>query len=167
MQTPICEVCLRSDILCSACQDKLDKGIIDNKEIEVARYIYNLSEKMKSIRDIKISGIINSDALIIITGRGDAPKLVGKAGSVVKKIANRFKKSVRILEEVSKLEEFVEELIFPAPVNGINTLYRNNEEIIRIRVPAVQKNHLLIKPENFSEIISNFYNKKAELVFEL
>jgi transcription antitermination factor NusA-like protein len=122
---------------------------------------------MKSIRDVKILGIVNRDALIIITGRGDAPKLVGKSGSVVKKIANKFKKSVRILEEASNFEEFVEELIFPAPVNGINTLYRNNEEIIRIRIPAVQKNHLLIKPESFSEIISNFYNKKAELVFEL
>jgi hypothetical protein len=61
----------------------------------------------------------------------------------------------------------VEELIFPTPVNGINTLYRNNEEIIRIRVPAVQKNHLLLKPESFSKIISSFYNKKAELIFEL
>ena len=167
MQTPICEVCLKSNILCSACQSKLDKGSISSDEIEVARYIYNLSDKMKSIRDVKIMSIINRDALIIITGRGDAPKLVGKAGAVVKKIANKFKKSVRILEEVSNLEEFVEELIFPAPVNGINTLYRNNEEIIRIRIPAVQKNHLLIKPECFSEIISNFYNKKAELVFEL
>lgn len=167
MQAPICEVCLKSNILCSACKNKLDKGSITNDEIEVARYLYNLSGKMKSIRDVKILGIVNRDALIIITGRGDAPKLVGKSGSVVKKIANKFKKSVRILEEASNFEEFVEELIFPAPVNGINTLYRNNEEIIRIRIPAVQKNHLLIKPESFSEIISNFYNKKAELVFEL
>lgn len=167
MQAPICEVCLKSDILCSACQGKMDKGLITSDEIDIARYIYNLSGKMKSIRDVKILSIINRNALIIITGRGDASRLVGKSGAVVKKIANKFKKSVRILEEVSNLEEFVEELIFPAPVNGINTLYRNNEEIIRIRIPAVQKNHLLINPESFSEIISNFYNKKAELVFEL
>ena len=167
MQTPICEVCLKSDILCNACQNKLEQGIINQDEIEIARYLYRLSEKMKSIRDVNILRIINSDALIIITGRGDAPKLVGKAGAVVKKIANRFRKSIRILEESSNLEDFVEELIFPTTVNGINTLYRNNEEIIRIRVPAIQKNHLLLKPESFSKIISNFYNKKAELIFEL
>jgi transcription antitermination factor NusA-like protein len=136
-------------------------------EVEIARYIYRLSDKMKSIRDVKVLKIINSDALIIVTGRGDAPKLVGKSGAVVKKIAQRFKKSIRILEESSNFEDFVEELIFPTPVNGINTLYRNNEEIIRIRVPAVQKNHLLLKPESFSKIISSFYNKKAELIFEL
>jgi transcription antitermination factor NusA-like protein len=133
------------------------------REIKHAR----VSEKMKSIRDIKILNIVNNDVLIIVTGRGDAPKLVGKAGSVVKKIASKFKKPIRILEEASSFKDFVEELIFPTSINGINTLYRNNEEIIRIRVPAVQKNRLLIKPENFSEIISSFYNKKAELIFEL
>jgi transcription antitermination factor NusA-like protein len=141
--------------------------LITADEVEIARYIYRLSDKMKSIRDVNVLKIINSDALIIVTGRGDAPKLVGKSGAVVKKIAQRFKKSIRILEESSNFEDFVEELIFPTPVNGINTLYRNNEEIIRIRVPAVQRNHLLLKPESFSKIISSFYNKKAELIFEL
>lgn len=145
----------------------IEQGLMTADEVEIARYIYRLSDKMKSIRDVKVLKIINSDALIIVTGRGDAPKLVGKSGAVVKKIAQRFKKSIRILEESSNFEDFVEELIFPTPVNGINTLYRNNEEIIRIRVPAVQKNHLLLKPESFSKIISSFYNKKAELIFEL
>jgi len=167
MQTPICEVCLKSKILCNACQNKLDKKIVTEDEIETSRYIYKLSEKMKSIRDVNVVKIINSNALIIVTGRGDAPKLVGRSGSVVKKIAKKFKKPIRILEQASSFRDFVEELIFPTSVNGINTLYRNNEEILRIRVPAVQKNHLLIKPENFSEIISSFYNKKAELIFEL
>jgi len=145
----------------------IEQGLMTADEVEIARYIYRLSDKMKSIRDVKVLKIINSDALIIVTGRGDAPKLVGKSGAVVKKIAQRFKKSIRILEESSNFEDFVEELIFPTPVNGINTLYRNNEEIIRIRVPAVQRNHLLLKPESFSKIISSFYNKKAELIFEL
>jgi len=167
MQSTVCEVCLKSKILCNACQSKLENGLVTEEEVEIARYIYKLSEKMKSIKDVEILRIIDSNVLVIITGRGDAPKLVGKAGSVVKKIANRFKKPIRILEEASSFKDFVEELIFPAPVNGINTLYRNNEEIIRIRIPAMQKNHLLLNPESFSQIISNFYNKKAELVFEL
>ncbi|NIO44913.1 MAG: hypothetical protein GTN36_05175 [Candidatus Aenigmarchaeota archaeon] len=167
MRTVICEVCLKSKILCNACQDKLNKGMTTEDEIKIAKHIYKLSEKMRSIRDVEIVKIINSNILIIVTGRGDAPKLVGKSGSVVKKIAKKFKKPIRILEQASSFKDFVEELIFPTSVNGINTLYRDNEEILRIRVPAVQKNHLLIKPENFSEIISNFYNKKVELVFEI
>ena len=107
MQTTICEVCLKSKILCNACQDKLSKGIITKGEIEISKYIFKLSEKMRSIRNVKIIKIINSDVLIIVTGRGDAARLVGKGGSVVKLIAKKFRKSIRILEEASNFKEFI------------------------------------------------------------
>ena len=166
MKSQLCNACLKSNTLCAACHCKLENGIISKDEIEVVRYIYKLSEKMKSISDVRILKVNNSNALVIITGRGDAPKLVGKSGAVVKKIAQKFKRPIRILEEASSLKDFAEELIFPTPINGINTLYRNSEEIIRIRVPDVQRTHLLVNPESFTRLISDFYNKKAELVFE-
>lgn len=166
MQSQLCNACLKSNSLCAACHNKLENGIISSEEVDVVRYIYKLSEKMKSISDVRILKVNSSNALVIITGRGDAPKLVGKSGAVVKKIAQKFKRPIRILEEVSNFKDFVEDLIFPTPINGINTLYRNSEEILRIRVPDVQKTHLLVNPESFTKIVSDFYNKKAELVFE-
>ena len=166
MQTPICEVCLRSNILCSGCQEKLNSGKISQKDVEVSRYLYGLSERMRSIRDIKILKVVDCGTLIIITGIGDAAKLVGREGVVVKKIAKDFKKSIRILEEASTFKGFVEELVSPAPVSGINTLYKEDQEVYRIKIPAIQRNNVLITPEIFSQIISNFYNLKAELVFE-
>jgi len=166
MQTPICEVCLKSDILCSACQEKLDKGLVSKIEVDVLRFLYNLSGDMKSLRDVKISKIVDCGVLLIIAGRGYAARLVGKGGSVVKAIAKQFKKSVRVSEEATNFKEFIEGLLSPAPVNGINTLYKDNEEIYKIRVPAVQKNHMIFTPESLSQIISNFYNLKAEIVFE-
>jgi len=167
MQAPICEVCLKSDILCNSCQEKLNTGKISQKDVELSRYIYRLSEKMRSIRDIKILKAIDCGTLMIITGRGDAAKLVGKGGVIVKKIAKEFKKSIRILEEAPTFKDFVEELISPASINGINTLFRENQEVYKIRIPAIQKNQLIITPESFSQIISNFFNVKAEIVFEV
>lgn len=166
MQASICEVCLKSEILCHACQDKLEKGRINQIEIDTARFLCKLSENMKSLSDIKLLKVIDCGILLIVCGRGDAAKIVGKSGSVVKRIAREFKKSIRVLEEAPSFKDFIEDLISPTPVNGINTLYKENEEIYRIRVPSLQKNHLLITPENFSQIIFNFYNRKAELVFE-
>jgi transcription antitermination factor NusA-like protein len=152
--------------LCSGCQEKLNSGKISNKDVEVSRYLYELSERMRSIRDIKILKVVDCGTLIIITGIGDAAKLVGREGVVVKKIARDFKKSIRILEEASTFKGFVEELVSPAPVSGINTLYKENQEVYRIKIPAIQRNNVLITPEIFSQIISNFYNLKAELIFE-
>jgi len=166
MQTPICEVCLKSKILCSACQEKLDKGFVSKTEVDVLRFLYNLSGDMKSLRDVRISRVVDCGVLLIIAGRGDAARLVGKGGSVVKALAKQFKKSIRVLEEATDFKEFIAELLSPSPVNGINTLYKDNEEIYKIRIPAVEKSHLIFTPENLSEIISNFYNLKAEIVFE-
>jgi len=166
MQAPICEVCLKSDILCSGCQEKLNTGRIAQYDVNVARYLHNLSEKMRSIRDIKVIRAIDCGTLIIITGMGDAAKLVGRKGVIVKKIAKEFKKSIRILEEAPNFKDFIEELISPASISGINTLFRENQEVYRIRVPATQKNQVLLTPESFSRIISNFYNRKVEIVFE-
>jgi len=166
MQAPICEVCLKSDILCSGCQEKLNTGRITQHDVNVSRYLYNLSERMRSIRDVKITRAIDCGTLIIITGRGDAAKIVGRNGVIVKKIAKEFKKSIRILEEAPNFREFIEELVSPASINGINTLFRENQEVYKIRVPATQRNQVMITPESFSQIISNFYNRKVELVFE-
>jgi len=166
MQTPICEVCLKSNILCSGCQDKLNTGKISQKDVELSRYLYALSEKMRSIRDIKILKVVDCGSLIIITGIGDAARLVGRGGVVVKKIAKDFKKSIRILEEATSFKDFVENLLSPAPISGINTLYKEDKEVYRVKIPSIQRNSVLINPEIFSQIISNFYNLKAEIVFE-
>jgi len=157
---------LKSDILCSGCQNKLDTGKITKKDVEIARYVYGLSEKMRSIRDIKLVRAIDCGTLIIITGTGDAAKLVGRDGVIVKKIAKDFKKSIRILEEAPNFKDFVEELISPATINGVNTLFRENQEVYKIRVPMTQKNQVLITPESLSQLMSNFYNLKVEIVFE-
>lgn len=166
MQAPICEVCLKSDILCSGCRAKLDSGKISQKDVDVSRYLYGLTERMRSIRDIKVIRAIDCGTLLIITGVGDAAKLVGRNGVIVKQIAKEFKKSIRILEEAPDFKDFIEGLISPASISGINTLFRENQEVYRIRVPATQRNQVMISPEGFSQVMSNFFNRKVEIVFE-
>jgi transcription antitermination factor NusA-like protein len=167
MQTPLCDKCLTSKKLCDVCQEKLNKKEISEEEVSVLKFIHSLSNKTQSLKDIKVVRIIDRDTMLIITGRGDAARLVGKGGAVVKQIAKKFKKSIRILEEASNLKEFIEELITPANINGINTLYRDNEEIFKVRVPEIQRNHLLLSQEDFSTVVSRFYDRKVELVFEV
>ncbi len=166
MQTPICEVCLNSEILCNHCQEKLSKGETSDVEICVSKYLYDLSKRIGSLRDVRIKRIMDMGVLLIVTSRGSAAKLVGRNGSVVKKIARQFKKSIRIVEEAPDFRQFLEGLTSPVSITGINTLYRGNEEIYKIRIPSVKKNHLLISPEKVSTLLSQFYQINVELVFE-
>lgn len=166
MQTLICEVCLKSDLLCALCQEKLEKGEINKVDIDISKFLFNLSNKVKSLRDVKIKKVIDSGVLLIIAGIGDGAKLVGKKGYVVKALAKKFKKPIRVLEEATDFRKFVEDLISPSTLSGINTVYSSDGKSYKIRIPTTQKSRLTISPENFSEIIENIYNKKAELVFE-
>jgi transcription antitermination factor NusA-like protein len=166
MQTPICEVCLNSKMLCNYCQDKLDKKDITDLEVEVSRYLYGLSKKIATLRDIEIKKVMDCGVLLIVTDRGKAARLVGRNGSVVKKIAKQFKKAIRIVEEAPDFRRFLEGLTSPVSISGINTLYRDDKEIYKIRIPSLKKNHLMIDPETLSSILSHFYHINAELVFE-
>ena len=167
MRSPLCEECLKSKTVCDTCKNKIESSNISKEEVDVLRFIHSLSMKTPSLNDVRIVKVMNHNVLLIITGRGDAAKLVGKGGSVVKQIAKKFKKSIRILEQAPDFKDFVEDLVMPANVSGINTLYRDNEEITRIRVPEFQKGHMLLTPEDFSQVVSHFFKRKAELVFEV
>lgn len=166
MQTPICEVCLNSDMLCAACQNKLESGQISQIEINVSRFLFDLKEKIRSLEDVKIVRVLDVGSLLIIARIGDGARLVGKGGAVVKTLAKKFGKSIRIIEEAKDFKKFAESLISPISSCGINTLYTLEGEVYRVRIRFSQKNSLSIQPESFSEIINNLYHCKAELVFE-
>jgi len=153
-------------MLCQHCRTKLDSGEINELEIDVSRYLFDLSKRINTLRGIKIRKIMNCGVLLIVTDRGSAAKLVGRNGSIVKKIAKKFKKSIRILEEAPDFRDFAEGLISPVSISGINTVYKDDKEIYKLRLPSFKKDSLMIAPENLSIILSKFYNIDAEIVFE-
>ena len=68
MQTPICEVCLKSEILCNGCQDKLDKGY---------SVIYGESSRNMTLRGLKdrlaaINRQITSKEVVTVVGGPNA-----------------------------------------------------------------------------------------------
>lgn len=166
MQAPICEVCLKSDMLCSACQEKLETNKITQTEIDISRFIYALSSKVKSLQEVTVEKIIESNSIIIIAKKGDAAKLVGRGGSVVKALAKEFKKSVKIIEQNENFKEFMQGIVSPAVIQAINIVYTPNGELYRIRIPSSQKNNIPVKNEELAEIAENMFGKKAEIVLE-
>ena len=166
MQAPICEICLKSDILCSACQNKLETNKITKAEIDVSRFVYVLSDKVKSLGDIKIEKVIESNSLIIVAKKGDAAKLVGKGGSVVKALAKQFGKSIKIIEQSGNFKEFMINLLSPINITGINVLYTPSGEVYKIRVTGIQKTPMPMNNEDVIQLASSLFNKQAEIVVE-
>ncbi len=165
MQSPICEICLKSDILCGACKEKFDSGATTQLEIDISRFLFNLAGKVKSLADIKILKVFDFKLIIIITARGDGAKIVGRGGSIVKVLAKKFKKPIKVIEH-SQFKEFIQNLLQPVSFLGVNTVYTLNGEFYKVRIAEAQQARLQFSQEEFSEIIKALYGCKTELSFE-
>ena len=100
-----------------------------------------------------------------MTGKGDAAKVVGKGGVVVKALAKQFNKNIKVLEE-NDMKSFAADLLQPITILGTNILFTPDGEIKRIRAPLSQKSKFHISEQAFSNIMEKLYGTKAEIVFE-
>ncbi|MCD6477312.1 MAG: hypothetical protein J7K26_04125 [Candidatus Aenigmarchaeota archaeon] len=165
MKAPICENCLQSESLCDQCKQKLDDNIITQKDIEVSRFINTLSQKIKSLKNVTIVKAIDATILTIVCGLGDGPMLVGRNGSVVKVLAKKFKKNIKIIEYYDNFEEFARKLLEPAEIT-ISSVFSPEGQYYKIKIPSQQESNIGFTNQCLEKIFKDVCNKNVKVVFE-
>jgi len=167
MKTPLCSVCLKSDFLCSGCSQKLLKGELTESIIDVSRTLFKLGEEIPSLKSATIHEIIpTSDSIVILTEEGDGAKVVGKNGKIVKLLAKKTGKSIRIIEKSPKFEEIVKSLVFPVKLLGVNTLFSKDGEKKKIMISQKDKGRIPFNDVSFRTVVKKLTNQEAVLHFE-
>ncbi|MDY6789122.1 MAG: hypothetical protein SVV03_04125 [Candidatus Nanohaloarchaea archaeon] len=168
METPLCSVCQDSDdILCTGCQQKIEDGELTETAVEVSRFLMDEAERVNTLRDIEIKSVKEaSGAIVIITGKGDGPKVVGRNGEVVKKLANEFNSSIRVVEDSGVDDEVIENLLEPVEVQGINTVYKPEGTQKKVVVNKGDKSRVPITREEFKEIVKELTGEEYTLSYE-
>ncbi len=162
MKAPICDICLRSSILCSACQEKLNRGEITESDVNVSRVVFKLSERFRTLRDVTIKKAIETkNNIVIIPEKGDSAKIIGRGGSIVRELSKNLNKNVRVIEETNDKRDFIEKMVFPAKVSAINILYTENGEKLKIVVSNIKK--LPISEENLREVVKKIFGQDIEI----
>ncbi len=147
----LCSVCLKSDILCSGCSKKLEKGEITKTDIAVSRAMANLgvsADYVKVVEDAK--------SIIIIVEKKDVGTIIGRGGKYTKKMSETLGKEIRIIENADK-RQMIEKIV-RSPIIGINIIYAGSEKY-RIRMHKT-------KQQVSTEILSAILGKSVEVVFE-
>ncbi len=162
----ICEVCLRSrDVLCPACEEKLNRGEISKLELEVCRFLKSLEEKFKVLRNARIVKVFHSEKqIIIVTRSGDAPKVIGKNGSIAKLISKEFGKPVKVIEECETVSEFANNFVYPASVEGVNIVYGKDGRVSKYRIRISRSQYRKIDVALLEEAVKCVFGKEAESV---
>ena len=98
MVLPICDVCLKSGILCQGCENKLESGEITQIDLDIAKVLFKLGEgKLGFKKTIEVGDIV-----IIVTEKDQVGKLIGKSGKIVRELSRTVGKKIRVVGEDSE-----------------------------------------------------------------
>ncbi|MEE9323445.1 MAG: hypothetical protein V3U72_02775 [Candidatus Aenigmarchaeota archaeon] len=165
MKAPICEVCLNSGILCMACKKKLEGGDITDSDIKVSKAINDIAKRFRPLNEIEIKKVIGGKSvLVIICKKGDGARLVGKEGVMIKKLSKLIGKPIRVVEESEDVKEFIQNLVSPVPVIGLNIIYKPEKEVLKVIIPRGRK--IPMSKESFAEVVNRMFGKDSMVMSE-
>jgi len=160
MKAPICGICLNSDMLCMACKKKLDGGEITESDIKFSRMVHDAAKNFRPLDEITINRVIEGkNIVVIICGKGDKARLIGKDGLMIKKLSKSAQKPIRVVEDTSDVKEFIQNLIYPVPLIGMNVIYSPEGEVLKIIIP--NERDIPMPKTSFNEVIRLVFGKNA------
>jgi transcription antitermination factor NusA-like protein len=163
MVLPVCDVCLKSGMLCQGCENKLKSGEISAMDVDIAKLLYKIGDgKLGFKKTIEIG-----DVVIIITDKDQVGKLIGKGGKIVREISKTFGKKIRVVGANSDLKSVVTDILAPARISGINIVYeKDGEQKYKIRVRREDSRRLPAKLDILNDIIQQLTGEKTLVVIE-
>lgn len=167
MKAPICDICLKSGILCLGCEDKLKRGVISELDVKIAKLLFELEEE-HHIRDVSFLKAVESRSLIvIIVGKGEIGNLIGKGGKTVKFLQKALKKKIRIIEDTEDKRKIIQDLLHPARVLGMNVLYLpSGEQKYKVRISKEDERRIPTNVQSAEETISKLTNLEVKIALE-
>ena len=163
MVLPVCDVCLKSGMLCQGCENKLKSGEITQLDLDIAKLLFKLGEGTLGFkRTIEIG-----DVVIIVTDKDQVGKLIGKSGKIVRAISKKVGKKIRVIGEGSDFKEIARDILAPARISGINIVYgKDGEERYKIRVMKEDSRRLPAKLDLLNNIMDQLTHEKTIVVID-
>ncbi len=125
MQTQLCEFCLKSGMLCSKCQEKIRKGLVNSLYIRTAQLLLKVEDQFPLLQKARLVKVLEAGGyLILIVGQGDQAKLLSYGGKLSKLLREGLNKQhILILEEGINDRKFIEELFSNQQIVTINIIW--------------------------------------------
>ncbi|MEM2918357.1 MAG: KH domain-containing protein [Candidatus Altiarchaeota archaeon] len=161
MALPICSICAKSGVLCSACEAKLQNGTISALDVELSRILYKIGEDIEFERAIETENFV-----IILTKTEYVGKTIGKGGENIKILSKKLKKPVRVIGS-ENLEKMIYDFVFPAKILGISLIYKaDGSKKYKVRIAKNDKKKLRMSVSEIHNIIASITKTDVEIVFE-
>jgi hypothetical protein len=154
MKLPVCVFDIESDMLCTSCQERLDRGDITDFDVDFSKWILEKSKEYPAIEDLNLLRAIRTDARLILVVKKRSKEILLAAETLMNEIAESFGE-VMIFEGPIKLRKIVRKLIEPALEVGVNSLYLpggTKESIVMLK--SEDRERITYSKEELRKIVS-------------
>ena len=123
MQIQLCEFCLKSGMLCSKCQRKVESGEVSEKYMAVAKTLLEMENQNQFLQKVRLDNVLDAGGfLVLVVGKGDAAKFNAES-RLTRDLGDRFNKRVLVIESGTKDRQFLEELFANQHIVTINIIW--------------------------------------------
>ncbi len=166
-KAPVCDVCLKSNVLCQDCERKLAEGKISQLDVEASRILYKLAQKHHGLGEISFKRALREGGLTILAIVQDkVSPTIEQEGRLAQEVSKHLKTKIRVVKENANVRELAREILMPARVKGINVLFKRRGEEYRVRITRADLMLLPASIDVLQALLTKITNKKIKLVFE-
>ncbi len=158
MRIPLDTLCVKTGVLCPRCQSIVRSGSVKEYEVDVMRELLDLEElpDFKFLKDMEyVRSVVSEGALVIILqdvrDNTPDPRSLNKLSWV---LGERLKTKTRIITNTKDLKEVVKQLVFPARITSVNTIWLPDGTVeYVVRIPKFEMRNLPFKRREVIEDI--------------
>ena len=135
MRLPVCNFDIESDMLCTNCQAKLDRGEITHFDIEFSKWLLEKEKQHPNLEDFHLLRACKAANRLILVVKKNNGRMLLSDDLLTQEIKEQFGDLI-IIEGPIKLRKVVREFIQPAIEVGVNSLYSadgTKESIVMLR----------------------------------
>lgn len=165
METPICGICAKSEELCSGCRAKLKRGEITELDVQVSGLLYKINEE-HNLSLASFTKAVDLGRVVLILTKGDVGVLIGRQGTVVSQLSSALGKRVRVAQHTGDMKKTIGDIIMPARLLGINTIYAPGGQCYRVRVPKTDQHAIPIDIPSLEKVLNSIMGSEVKISFE-
>jgi len=171
VKIPLDQICVRTGILCPRCQRLVDTGAVQRFEVDIMKALLELEGRadFKFLKDATyVKSMTSNNTIILLIEVKNAilqSRMLTKLG---RSLAEKIGKKVRVVNVANNnLRDIASQLVYPARVIGINTLWLPDGTIEHIvRIPRSDKRYLPLNTLTLENILSQITGMNVKIRME-
>jgi transcription antitermination factor NusA-like protein len=156
---------MKSNVLCSGCDEKLKKGKISELDVKISRLLYKLKDKY-NLENANFTKAIDLGRVVLVLTNKDVGLLIGREGKVVAEISQAVGKKVRIAEMRGDIKKTIADIVAPAKILGINKIYRKEGNLYKVRFSRREIQQLPVDINTLEKALKSLLESEVMIVFE-